>query len=314
MEQKNLNYILLVVLLAGFGITWGVQGSIITTLPTVGGSDGTFYTIDVSGSTTCFPVVSQAAFDFAGKYPNYNIRVGAGGSSTGVADIENDLVDIGMSSRNLKGSENVSGTLIDHIFAQDGVAVIVNKATAGAEVINITMNDLFLIYNHTYTTWDQVDADLPSESIIVIVREEASGTRETFEKKVKYDDTIELEDDPWFSANGGTYTVGDGNPAIADTVATTSWSIGYVGLAFIDEADHEVLEISVTGDLADAIEPSIENCKSFIYLIARNLHLFTNGEPEAHVAAFLAYIFGEEGQQIVEDVGYIRLYYPVSDV
>jgi len=313
METKNLNYLVLIALLAGFGITWGVQGTIITALPSVVGTGGEFYTIDISGSTTCFPVVSQAAFGFAGIYPNYNIRVGAGGSSTGVADIENGIVDIGMSSRNLKGSENVSGTLIDHIFAQDGVAIVVNKGSVGAEVINITMNALFLIYNHTYTKWDQVDADLPTQNIIVIVREEASGTRETFEKKVKYDDSIELEDDPWFSTNAGIYTVGDGNPAVADTVATTDWSIGYVGLAFVYETDHEVLEISITGDLADAIEPSVENCKLFIYPIARNLHLFTDGKPEAHVAAFLNFIFGEEGQAIVEAVGYIRLYYPVSD-
>ena len=313
MEQKNLQKLTLIAILACFGITWAVQGTIVTTIETAGGSGGEFYTIDVSGSTTCFPVVSQAAFDFAGIYPNYNIRVGAGGSSTGIADIENGIVDIGMSSRNLKTGENTSGTLIDHIFAQDGVAVVVNKLTVGAEIINITMNDLFLIYNHTYTTWNQVDSDLPSEDIIVIVREEASGTRETFEKKVMYNDTIELENDPWFSTNGGTYTVGDGNPAVADTVATTDWSIGYVGLAFIDENDHEVLEISLTGDLADAIEPSVENCKSFIYPIARNLHIFTNGEPEPHIASFLDYIFGEAGQSIVEEVGYIRLYYPVSD-
>ena len=107
--------------------------------------------------------------------------------------------------------------------------------------------------------------------------------------------------------------MGDGNPAVADTVATTDWSIGYVGLAFIDEDDHEVLEISLTDDLKDVIEPSVENCKAFVYPIARNLHLFTNGESESHVAAFLDFIFGEAGQKIVEDVGYIRLYYPVSD-
>jgi phosphate transport system substrate-binding protein len=315
MKQKAFNYLILVALLGTMGITWGIQAATIGEISGISGGE-TFYTIDVSGSTTCFPVVSEAAFDFMGLHPNYGIRISSGGSSKGVSDIDraDPLVDIGMSSRNLKGSENVTGELIDHIFAQDGVAAVVNKATVGAELINITMNDLFLIYNNTYTTWDQVDADLPAQSIIVIVREEASGTRETFEKKVKYNDTIELEDDPWFSANAGIYTVGDGNPAVADIVSTTDWSIGYVGLAYVDETGHETLEISLTGDLADAIEPTIDNVKSFTYPIARNLHMFTKGEPAPHLRAFLDYIFGEEGQQIVEEVGYIRLYYPISDV
>ena len=314
MEQKSFNYLILIAIIGTMAVTWGIQGSMITSITSIQGGE-TFYTIDISGSTTCFPVVSQAAFDFMGLHPNYGIRVSAGGSSIGVSEVDRvtPLVDIGMSSRNLKVSENVTGELVDHIFAQDGVAVIVNKATVGAILINITMDDLFLIYNHTYTTWNQVRPGLPAQPINVFVREEASGTRETFEKKVKYNDTIELEDDPWFSANAGIYSVGDGNPAVADAISTTDWSIGYIGLAFIDETTHEVLEISLTDDLTDAIEPTIDNVKSFIYPIGRNLHLFTKGEPEAHVRAFIDYIFGEEGQQIVEDVGYIRLYYSVSD-
>jgi phosphate transport system substrate-binding protein len=314
MEQKSFNYLILIALIGTMAITWGIQSSIITEIDTIEGGEN-FYTIDVSGSTTCFPVVSEAVFDFMGLHPNYGIRVSAGGSSRGISDIDraSPLVDIGMSSRNLKSTENVTGELVDHIFAQDGVAVIVNKLTVGLEVINITMNDLFLIYNNTYKTWDQVDADLPAQTINVFVREEASGTRETFEKKVKYNDKIELEDDPWFSANAGTYSVGDGNPAVADAITTTDWSIGYIGLAFIDDTSHEVLEISLTGDLTDAIEPTIDNVKNFEYPIARNLHLFTKGNPEPHVRAFLDYVFGEEGQKIVEQVGYIRLYYPVLD-
>jgi phosphate transport system substrate-binding protein len=314
MEQKSFNYLILIALVGTMAITWGIQGTMLTTINKIEGGES-FYTIDISGSTTCFPVVSQAAFDFMGLHPNYGIRVSAGGSSIGVSDVDRatPLVDIGMSSRNLKVTENVTGELVDHIFAQDGVAVVVNKATVGAVLINITMNDLFLIYNNTHKTWNQVDPGLPAQTINVFVREEASGTRETFEKKVKYDNSTELEDDPWFSLNAGIYSVGDGNPAVADAIATTDWSIGYIGLAFIDESVHEVLEISLTGDLADVIEPTIDNVKSFEYPIARNLHLFTKGDPEPHVRAFLDYIFGEEGQKIVEEVGYIRLYYPVSD-
>jgi ABC-type phosphate transport system substrate-binding protein len=43
--------------------------------------------------------------------------------------------------------------------------------------------------------------------------------------------------------------------------------------------------------------------------MARPLHIYTNGVPESDhiINEYLRYIIGEEGQDIVPDVGYVKL-------
>jgi ABC-type phosphate transport system substrate-binding protein len=45
------------------------------------------------------------------------------------------------------------------------------------------------------------------------------------------------------------------------------------------------------------------------YPIARPLHIYTNGIPELEnvINDYLKYILGEEGQELVPEVGYVRL-------
>lgn len=81
MEKKGIKYLALLGILAPFVITWGGTTAYYLANPYAADS----YTIDISGFTTCFRVVSEAALQYMDDHPNYNIRFSAGGSSVGIS-------------------------------------------------------------------------------------------------------------------------------------------------------------------------------------------------------------------------------------
>jgi len=303
MEQEKFNYVLLIAIIAGFIGTIALQGvSLTTTLTgTTGGTGGTPQFITVSGSTTCYPVVEQSANIFMDNYTNYQIRVSSGGSSTGIKNAGEKISDIGMASRNIKSSENATynNNLVDWQFAADGIAIIID-ANATHGVSGLTLEELFLIYNGTYDTWDDVGGST-SDAIDVVTRASGSGTRGTFEELVTYDGE-ELGDNAGYISNVVSYTEQQENPLVASYVAGHPNSIGYIGLGFVN-TDHTLLPI-------DGVIPEESTILDDTYPISRKLHLVTNGMPTAPVQLFIDFIFGPRGQAIVEDEGFIPLYRP----
>ena len=127
------------------------------------------------------------------------------------------------------------------------------------------------------------DKDL---AIVVVGRDSASGTREFF-----YEHVMNKEDfvDTMLEKNS--------NGAVHQTVSQTEESIGFVGLGYIDDA---VKALKVNG-----VEATIANVKDGSYPIARNLNMFTKGEPTGIALEYLKYIDSNEGQTIVSDEGFV---------
>lgn len=122
--------------------------------------------------------------------------------------------------------------------------------------------------------------------IVVVGRDSASGTREFF-----YEHVMEKEDfvDTMLEKNS--------NGAVHQTVSQTEGAIGFVGLGYIDD---KVKALKI-----DSVEPTVANVVDESYPIARNLNMFTNGEPAGIVLEFLNYIDSDEGQAIVEEEGFV---------
>ena len=309
MEGRKSTIIASIAILACFAITWGVQGAILLNIENIKseGTQGEVVFITISGSTTCFPIIEEAANVYMDNHSNYEIRVSAGGSSTGIKNAGEEISDIGMASRDIKSSENESYNyeLIDYKFASDGIAVIFDKdATHG--VTNLTIEQVFLIYNHTYLYWDDGDLGGLSHTLIdVVTRAEGSGTRSSFEELITYDGEI-LGDNLGYISNVGGYTTYPDNPAVAAYVAGHPTAIGYCGLGFVDEAQHLPVPISDNG--IDYYAPTVANVKAGIYPISRFLHLVTRGLPNAGTQAFIDFIYGPTGQLIVANEGFVTLY------
>ncbi|MBI9103167.1 MAG: phosphate ABC transporter substrate-binding protein [Spirochaetales bacterium] len=249
--------------------------------------------ISLGGSTTVEPITISAIEAFEAKNTTYRISYEGQGSSVGVKGALDGTYVLGGASRDLKSAEEEAGAVATPI-ALDGIAVVVN---GGVMVDSLSRLEIARIYTGEITNWSQVGG--PDKAIIVINRDEASGTRAAFHELVIkpefgkeqefYKDTIVVE------SNGDMVT----------KTGATPDSIGYCGFGYIDKA------ISNGGKtlLIDGVEPSVSNVLSGDYAVSRRLNIISNGEVENGTFAkvFLDFLLSDEGQAIVEDEGFIAL-------
>jgi len=296
MEKKRITYLAIIGMIAMFFVGWSVT-AILT--PPEGAQR---YTIVITGSTTVEPIITVAADDFMDLNPNVQISVVASGSGAGIADTIAGLNDIGMSSRNIKSSENVTagGMLIDYQIAKDGLTAIVASTATDVDT-DLTMEELFLIYNGTYTFWDDGTLNGNHVAINVYTRADGSGTRATFEELVVSTSSgLELGDDPGYQGNVSSYLEVSSNTVMVTQVGSDNQGIGYCGLGYVDTT---VTKIAVDGVIA-----SEATVLDGTYPISRALHLVTNGQPTAIIQAFIDYLYGPAGQATVQAEGFIRIW------
>ncbi|CCJ35489.1 ABC-type phosphate transport system, periplasmic component [Methanoculleus bourgensis MS2] len=243
-------------------------------------------TLLISGSTTVLPVAQLTAEAFMAKNPDVDLQISGGGSSVGIQAAGSGTADIGMASRDLKESEKEAyPDLVKHVVALDGIVIIVNPENS---LGSLTLDEVRGIYNGTYRNWNDLGG--PDQEIVVTGRDSASGTREFFHETVmQKEDFVE------------TQLEKNSNGAVKQTVAQTPGAIGYVGLGYID-ASVKALPIDAG---SGPVEPTIENIEDGTYPIARELFMFTRGEPTGLAAEYLSFISSPEGQQIIRDEGFV---------
>lgn len=119
-------------------------------------------------------------------------------------------------------------------------------------------------------------------------RDEASGTREVFWKKLLNKGPI-AEKANIVASNG----------AMKVAIAQDPNAIGYLGIGHVDK--------SVKAVKLDGVEPTQENAKTGKYPVVRQLYMNTKGEPQPLVKAFIDFILSPAGGQIIQKHGYILL-------
>ena len=240
--------------------------------------------LQVSGSTTVLPIAEECARVFMEQRPGDKVYPMGGGSSHGIKSVADGTVDIGTASRDLKGSEEEAyPSLVMHGVAKDGVAVVVHPEN---QINDLTMEQLQGIYTGEIMNWQAVGG--ADSRIMVISREEGSGTRDCFEQTVIKPTGKEITD----------YAVILGsNGQIRTTVAGSKAGIGFISLGYIDS--------SVEAVTLDGVQPTVETVRSGEYAISRTLWMITDGEPDGDERAFLDFVLSKEGQRIVSDVHFI---------
>jgi len=138
-------------------------------------------------------------------------------------------------------------------------------------------------------------AAFAGSEIIVISREEGSGTRGAFVEltgvEAKNDEGVKV-DNTYIEA-----IIESGTAAVITTVESTPAAIGYISLGSLNDT---VKAVTVEGAQA-----TVENILSGDYVLARPFNIATKGEVSDLVADFIAWIFSEEAQAIVMEEGYI---------
>ena len=239
-------------------------------------------TLKLSGSTTVLPLAQEAAEMFMDENPDVTVNVQGGGSSVGISNVAEGVVDIGNASRGLKDEEKNLG-LVDHEIALDVIAVIAHK---DVPVGNLTAQQVMDIFTGKIANWKEVGG--PDAAITVVVRDEASGTREMFDEKA-----LKKE-----KPKAGAIEC-NSNGIVRQTVSSTPHSIGYISLGYLDS--------SVKALNYDGAKPSKETAVNKSYPLSRYLHMFTKGEATGLAKAFIDFVLSDKFQDEVVAKEYIPM-------
>jgi phosphate transport system substrate-binding protein len=254
--------------------------------------------IENKGSDTIVNLALAWAEKYQAEHADVRISVTGGGSGTGIAALVNGTVDIANASRQIKTEEvdEAKSNGIDpleHIIARDAIAVIVNPNNPVGE---LTLQQISDIYSGKIKNWSEVGGE--DRPIVRLSRETNSGTHVYFLETVlrlgnSEDKTLFSMDTLLLPSSEGIITEVRQNPN----------AIGYDGLGYVPK-DLKMIAIAKEADGAYVL-PSIATVNDKSYAIARDLYMYTNGEPTGIVKEYLDWILSDEAQQIVADLGFV---------
>ncbi len=252
--------------------------------------------ITVKGSDTLVILGQRWAEIYMSKNPGVTIQVTGGGSGTGIAALINGTTDICEASRPMKDSEKADAKakrgkeVLELPVAVDGLAVYVNEANPLSE---LTLAQVKAIYTGAAKNWKEVGGN--DQKIILYSRENNSGTYVYFKEHV-------LENADYYP----TAQTLPGTAAVINAVANDPRGIGYGGIAYGKGIKH--LRIKKDAN-TPGVEPSMENVLAAKYPISRYLYWYLAGQPTGDVRKLVDWVYSNEGQEIVQKVGY----YPLSE-
>ena len=236
--------------------------------------------VSTDGSTSMQNVISalgEAFMEDTGANFTYN----ATGSGTGIKAVKDGTCDIGLSSRYLKDSEKAEG-LKGTVMAIDGIAIIVHTDNT---VADLTVEQVAAIFKGEITNWSAVGGN--DAEIVLIGREESSGTRDGFESITDTAGACKYRQE--LTTNG----------AVLTAVAENPNAIGYVSLSSVKNA---VKAISVNG-----VAPSEESIKDGSYAVQRPFVLVTKeGVALSETAqAFFDFATSSAANEIISAAGVV---------
>jgi phosphate transport system substrate-binding protein len=239
--------------------------------------------ISISGSTSVGPLAEKIADKYMNKH-DVKIEINQIGSSAGITNATTGVSEIGMSSRDLKEEEKANG-LVETIIAYDGIVVVTHPSN---KVKNLTMDQVKQIFTGEVTNWKELGGD--DLEIVVVSREDGSGSRDAFQEIVGYTSGELVR----------TSIIASGNGNIKTTVATNKHAVGFISFEYIDSS---ISTINING-----VEATAENVLQEKYSLSRPF-LFVHKEDTLTDAGqqFIDYILSPDGQAIVAETGAIPI-------
>lgn len=138
-------------------------------------------------------------------------------------------------------------------------------------------------------------ASAASGTINVISREDGSGTRGAF---IELFGIQEEKDGEKVDMTTVDASITNSTSVMMTTVAGDENAIGYISLGSLND--------TVKAVKIDGAEATAENVASDTYKVSRPFNIVTGEKASEAAQDFVNYIMSEEGQQIVEDNGYIK--------
>jgi len=257
--------------------------------------------IQNKGSDTMVNLALAWAEAYGRLHPEVQIAVTGGGSGTGIAALINGTVDMANASRPIKAEERAQAEAngivpVEHVVAGDAIAIVVHPSNP---VDGLTIPQLAAIFSGKITNWRQVGGE--DRPVVLLSRESNSGTHVFFLEEVvrqgrKDDKTLFSPDTLLMPSSEG----------ISAEVRQNPNAIGYDGLGYVTP-DQKVLAVA-SAEGQPYVLPTVETVKDGSYPIARELYIYTAGEPQGAIREYLDWIVGPEGQAIVRELGFVPLH------
>ncbi|HSP62400.1 MAG TPA: phosphate ABC transporter substrate-binding protein [Pyrinomonadaceae bacterium] len=232
-------------------------------------------------------LVPQLAEQFKAEHPDTTFDIAAEGSTTGIAAIIDGTAQIGMSSRQIKPTEEAAAAakgvkMVPVTVAFDGLAVIVNEKNP---LTKLTKKQVEQIFTGEVSDWSAVGGK--GGPISIYTRNTSSGT---------YSDWKELAMKKRDYAPSSQKMAG--HEQIAQEVGKNANGVGYVGLAYMKAPGVKVVSI-------EGATPTQDLVREGKYPYARPTFYYTNGEPSGVAKEFIDFTLGPKGQEIVDRVGFV---------
>lgn len=236
--------------------------------------------LTLNGSTSMAKVCQALGEKFMEKYPGVTVTKSGNGSGDAPKAVLAGTALVGDLSRNLKEEEDPSQFEVKQI-AIDGIAIAVNKDNP---VTELTSEQITQIFTGEITNWKDLGGS--DQKITVLGREAASGTRDGFESifgcKEKCVYAAEIT------------STGE----VVAKVGSDPSAIGYVSLDSVND--------SVTACKVDGVEATEENIVNGTYKAQRPfIQIYKKGSDSELVKAWFDYVYSDEGQQVIQDVGLV---------
>lgn len=253
--------------------------------------------IENKGSDTLVNLALAWAERYMDEHSEVRISVTGGGSGTGIAAMINGTVDIANASRAMKPEEIAAAEAngispVQFVVARDAIAVVTHPSNSVGE---LTLAQISAMYTGKIVNWRQVGgSDRP---IVLLSRESNSGTYVYMLENV-----IRLGEKESALLFAPDTLLMPSSEGISTEVRQNPNAFGYDGLGYVTP-DQKV--IAVARDARGPfVLPSVATVNDGSYPISRPLFMYTAGEPQGAIKAYLDWVLGE-GQAIVAELGFV---------
>ena len=285
-------------------------------------------TVHIVGSSTVFPFSQAVAEEFTGltefSAPVVESTGTGGGFKLFCSGIGAATPDVTGASRLMKDSEkelcveNGVASVTEVRFGFDGLSIATSQE---AQPLALTPRQIFLALAaevpqdgnwiaNPFSRWNEVDASLPNEEIIVFGPPPTSGTRDAFLELAvvpgcdSFAETKSLDKETRkqrchrLRSDGPFIEAGENDNLIVQRLVSDPRAVGIFGLSFLEENRDKLRGVAV-----DGVEPSFETVRDRSYPLVRPLLVYVKNAHrevipglEDFVAAFVdEWAIGESG-------------------
>jgi phosphate transport system substrate-binding protein len=263
--------------------------------------------ITLGGSTAMQPVMQALTAEYTRRYPNVLFTIRGGGSTLGEEMAQSRRVDLGTSTLFPPEEPNVAQrTLVRIPIGVDGLAIIVHSSNT---VEGLTTEQLRRLYSGEILDWAEVGG--AAGEVLLVSREDGSGSRVFFEDKVMQGEPVSL-----------TAVVMPTSEDVVEYISKTPNAIGYVSRSWVmaqrqstaaTPTPANVITEAVTPTLTatptpgprvrvlaiDGELPTLTALRMRSYPLIQPLYFVSRGQPWGNVRQFVDFVLSPPGQTIV---------------